>query len=148
MGDGRYQTQSLRLRRLHLAYCMNENNRNDLTFSHSFIHSCADGSIEHHRLKASRLKNNRKLSNRKAKKSHSGLWEEVLVIGLLMEKILLLWIGCREKEEVAYWRWSHMEVWLWSKLGSLCPIELNKAPWYTSNTTKLYYCIKLNLIWA
>lgn len=62
MGDGRYQTQPLWLRRLHLAYCTNENNRNDLTFNHSFIHPCADDSIEHHWIKASRLKNNRKLS--------------------------------------------------------------------------------------
>lgn len=62
MGDGRYQTQPLWLRRLHLAYCTNENNRNDLTFNHSFIHSCADDSIERHWIKASRLKNNRKLS--------------------------------------------------------------------------------------
>lgn len=73
MGDGRYQTQPLWLRRLHLAYCTNENNRNDLTFNHSFIHSCADDSIEHHWIKASRLKIIENYQNRTAKKSHSGL---------------------------------------------------------------------------
>ena len=66
MGDGRYQTQSLWLQSY--TYCTNENNRNDLTFNDSFIHCCADNIIELYWLRASKLKNNRKLSNRKAKK--------------------------------------------------------------------------------